>query len=49
MSEAVPLELVRGLIGLLTPVLAAVLLYLVGRFLTDRYSEQKKRAEWALK
>jgi hypothetical protein len=48
MSEAVQLELLRGLIGLLTPVLAAILLYLVGRYLTDRYNEQKKRAELIL-
>jgi hypothetical protein len=42
------LELVKGLIGLATPVLAAVLLYFVGRYLTDRYNEQKKKAELAL-
>lgn len=48
MSETVQLELLKGAIGLVTPVLTAVLLYFVGRYLTDRYSEQKKRAELAL-
>ena len=48
MSEAMQLELMKGLVSLLVPVLSAVLLYFVGRYLTDRYSEQKKRAELAL-
>jgi hypothetical protein len=48
MSEAVQLELVKGLISLLIPVLTAILLYFVGRFLTDRYNEQKRRSELAL-
>jgi hypothetical protein len=47
-SEAAQLELVKGAMALLVPVLSAVLLYIVGRYLTDRYQEQKKRAELSL-
>lgn len=45
MSDAFKLELLKGGISILTPVLAAMLLYVVGRYLTDRYSEQKRQAE----
>ncbi len=48
MTEAMQLELVKGLVGLTVSVLSAVLLFFVGRYLTDRYGEQKKRAELAL-
>jgi hypothetical protein len=48
MSEAMLLEMVKGFIALLIPVLTAVLLYFVGRYLTDRYSAEKRRAEFAL-
>src|SRR4051812_42948378 len=48
MGDAVQLELWKGLIGLVGPVLTAVLLFFVGKYLTDRYNDQKKRAELAL-
>jgi hypothetical protein len=40
--------LLKGAIALSVPVLSAVLLYFVGRYLSDRYQEQKKRAELSL-
>src|SRR5262245_30600537 len=39
------LEVVKGLIGLLAPVLTAILLYFVARFLTDRYRERTQAAQ----